>query len=333
MREPLVSLVTPFYNSALYLAQCLESVLAQSYSHFEYILSDNCSSDGSREIAEAYARRDTRIRLVRQPRLRPQVEHYNCALAEISDTSQYCKVVQADDYIFPECLNLMVRAFEQSESIGLVSSYWLKGTVLWGSGIPYQTTQLPGPEIARLYLRAGTYLFGSPTAVMYRSSLVRDHQPFYAEGLLHEDTEKCMQILEHWDFGFVHQVLSFLRTDNESISAGFRTFQPHALDRYILVQRYAPIFLEPGEATFVQRESKRNYYGLLAHEAVRFRKSAFWLYHQQGLKTLGEKLDLPYLALLVGRKLLGMAVNPGITALRMLNFCRVRMGCTRAAGR
>ena len=46
---------------------------------------------------------------------------------------------------------------------------------------------------------------------MYRCSLVRSQSPFYDESLLHEDTEKCLQILEHRDFGFVHQVLSFLR--------------------------------------------------------------------------------------------------------------------------
>jgi len=58
-----------------------------------------------------------------------------------------------------------------------------------------------------------------------------------------------MEILENWDFGFVHQVLSFLRTDNvnESISAGFRSLQPDALDRYIIVQRYAPRFLDAAE--------------------------------------------------------------------------------------
>ena len=106
----------------------------------------------------------------------------------------------------------MVQTFEQSESIGLVSSYDLKGTTVRGSGSPYPTTLLPGKELAQLYLRDGVFVFGSPTTVMYRSSIVRDSQPFYDDSLLHEDTEKCMQIMESWDFGFVHQVLSFLRT-------------------------------------------------------------------------------------------------------------------------
>ncbi len=63
--RPLVSVVTPFFNTAPYLAEYIESVLAQSYSQFEYILMDNCSTDGSSEIAATYASRDPRIRLIR----------------------------------------------------------------------------------------------------------------------------------------------------------------------------------------------------------------------------------------------------------------------------
>jgi len=326
LSEPLVSVVTPFYNSAPYLAQCIESVLAQSYSNFEYILSDNCSSDGSGDIVESYARRDPRIRLVRQPRLFPQVQHYNRALAQISDDSAYCKMVQADDGILPECLRLMVQAFEQSPSIGLVSAYDLKGTTVRGSGLPYPTTVLPGKELARLNLRTGLFLFGSPTTVMYRSCLVRDHQPFYAVGLLHEDTEKCMQILEHWDFGFVHQVLSLLRVDNESITGGWRTFYPNYLDRYILVQRFAATFLEPGEAAALRKQSKREYYRFLANAVLRLRKSAFWEYHRGGLETLGQSLDWPYLALQIGREMLEIVTSPGTTAVRALDYWKRRVG-------
>ena len=319
MSQPLVSVVTPFHNGGAYLSQCIESVLGQSYSTFEYILSDNCSTDGSGEIVERYARSDSRIRLVRQPRFLSQVQHYNRALAEIAEDSVYCKMVQADDSIFPECLQSMVQAFAQSESIGLVSAYDLKGKVVRGSGYPYPARVLPGKEMARLYLRTGIYVFGSPTTVMYRSSLVRNCQPFYDESLLHEDTEKCMQILEHWDFGFVHKVLSFLRVDNGSISGGVRSFQPDALDRYILVQRYAPVFLEGEEAAALRKHSKRAYYGVLARESLRFRDSAFWQYHRGGLKTLGETLDWSYLAYHISRELLRLAANPGTTAARALD--------------
>jgi glycosyltransferase involved in cell wall biosynthesis len=325
MSEPLVSVVTPFYNVAPYLAECIESVLAQSYSRFEYILSDNCSTDGSTEIAESYARRDPRIRLVRQPEFVSQVRHYNRALLEICDTSEYCKIVQADDFILPECLRLMIQAFEQSETIGLVSSYYLKGDNVLGSGFPYRTPFLLGREMARLFLRTGVYVFGSPTTVMYRSCVVREHSPFYEEDLLHEDTEKCLQLLEAWNFGFVHQVLSFLRVGNESISFAFRAFQPEALDFYIMVQRYAPRFLDAEEAAALKVQNKRWYYRILATEAVRFRGTSFWRYHEQGLKTLGETLDWRSLSVQIGRELLWMTANPGATTTLLLGYLKGKM--------
>src|SRR5437763_12230991 len=102
--EPLVSVVTPFYNTEAYLAECIESVLAQSHRDFEYILVNNRSTDRSADIAEQYARRDPRIRLFHNDTFLTQIQNYNQALRRISPESRYFKMVQADDFIFPRCL-------------------------------------------------------------------------------------------------------------------------------------------------------------------------------------------------------------------------------------
>src|SRR5467141_2794214 len=75
--EPFVSVVTPFYNTAAYLPQCIESVLGQSYRNFEYVLVDNCSSDDSLAIATKYAAADSRIRIVNNSEFLGQVANYN----------------------------------------------------------------------------------------------------------------------------------------------------------------------------------------------------------------------------------------------------------------
>src|SRR5450432_2207739 len=223
----------------------------------------------------------------------------------------------------------MVEAFEQSETIGLVSSYDLKAGKVRGSGIPYQTTPFPGTDIARLTLRDSIFPFGSPTTVMYRSSMVREAHPFFAEGLLHEDTEKCMQILEDWDFAFVHQVLSFVRTDNESITSAARRFETFTVDRYIVVQRYATRFLAPDEAAALKAQTRRDYYRFLAAAALRLREPEFWHYHEKGLKTLNESLDRPFLLTQMGWVMLGLAANPGRTALRAVRHWKRRLQGSR----
>ncbi len=49
--QPLVGVVTPVYNGEDFLAQCIESVLGQTYEHYEYFIVNNCSTDRSLEIA------------------------------------------------------------------------------------------------------------------------------------------------------------------------------------------------------------------------------------------------------------------------------------------
>jgi glycosyltransferase involved in cell wall biosynthesis len=332
--HPLVSVVTPFYNSAPYLAQCIESVLAQTYPHFEYILMDNRSTDGSAEIAETYARRDSRIRLIRCSEFLSQLANYNRALSQISDESEYCKIVQADDWIFPQCLKLMVRAFKQSESIGLVSSYWLSGNELWGSRFPLQTPMLAGKEAVRWFLLADITPFGSQTCVMYRSSVVRRNKTFFNVSFPFADVLKCVEILEHWNYGFVYQVLAFARKDNESILHDvLLPMAAHSLALYVMAQRYAPVFMGAGEAASTIAKYKLQYYRALARAALRLRGPAFWRFHKAGLKALGneEKHDWPYLAMLIGAELLWLASNPGMTTVEILRRLRHKIGSKRVA--
>ncbi|MFN6469929.1 MAG: glycosyltransferase family 2 protein [Nostoc sp. SerVER01] len=61
---PLVSVVIPVYNRDRYLATAIESVLIQTYSNFELIIWDDGSSDRSLEIANRYAQKDSRIRVI-----------------------------------------------------------------------------------------------------------------------------------------------------------------------------------------------------------------------------------------------------------------------------
>src|SRR5215470_7570143 len=110
--QPLVSVVTPVYNGEKYLAECIESVLAQTYVNWEYIIINNCSKDRTLEIAQYYARIDRRIRVHNNETFIGMIENHNIAFQQISPTSSYCKMVHADDWLFPECIMQMVKVAE-----------------------------------------------------------------------------------------------------------------------------------------------------------------------------------------------------------------------------
>jgi len=128
--QPLVSVVTPVYNGEKYLAECIESVLSQTYQHWEYIIANNCSTDRSLEIAQSYAEKDARIRIHNNRTFVGMSENHNIGVQLISPDSTYCKIVHADDWLFPECIAHMVTVAEAHPSVSIVGAYGLRGKAL-----------------------------------------------------------------------------------------------------------------------------------------------------------------------------------------------------------
>jgi len=326
--DPFVSVVTPFHNTAPYLAECIESVLRQDYRPLEYVLVDNQSTDGSGEIAARYAAKDSRIRLIRSDRLRAQIENYNFALQQMTPEARYCKVAQADDWLFPHCLTDMVALAEAHPTAALVSAYDLRDAEVFEIGLHANETFLRGLDAARLYLAEGIHLFGSPTTVLYRADVVRERPVFYEPGRLHPDTEVALEILTRYDFAFVHQVLSFLRQQEDSVTGRVKRFAPEGLDRLISVKRYGPRYLQPDAYQRCVRAATIHYYkGLaLCWERTLGRPGrAFWEYHRAGLQTIDEKIRWDRLARALATNALEALENPGNL------FARVRRGLRTAA--
>jgi glycosyltransferase involved in cell wall biosynthesis len=308
---PLVSVVTPFYNTADYLEECVQSVLGQIYQHWEYILADNCSTDGSTEIAERYAAADSRIRLFREKEFLGQVENYNRALKYISPESKYCKIVQADDWIYPDCLSEMVNVAESKDEIGLVSSFSLYENVPAHGGLPIALGPVySGRDAARAEL-LGKRLFGSPTCVMYRSDIVRSRAKFFSITTPHfEDTEVCFEILRNHDFGFVPQILTFNRRDNESYWSELEKHSPRTLHELMFIHRFGQYFFESQELAQRVAEIEDAFYGLLAGAALRARRGNFWRFHSEGLTWLGKKIMVRRIAFKIMLKLMNSSLNP-----------------------
>lgn len=111
MKSPNVSIYTQAYNTKPFLSCCIESVLNQSFSDFEYILIDNGSTDGSKELMEQYAQQDSRIRLIRLEENQPGVW---LEIARDSGTGQYLTVLDSDDWWEPNYLESLIGFLEKN---------------------------------------------------------------------------------------------------------------------------------------------------------------------------------------------------------------------------
>jgi len=316
---PLVSIVTPVYNNADHLSECIESVLAQTYQNWDYVIVNNCSTDGSGEIAHRYAAKDQRIRVHENQHFLRAIPNHNLALRQISPLSKYCKIVFGDDWIFPECIEQMVSVAEEHPSVGIVGAYGLeedatdgvqKHEVAWG-GLPYPSRLVPGREVCRRFLLEKTYVFGTPNSVLYRSDVVRSRDPFYNEANLHADMEAGVVLLKTCDFGFVHQVLTFKRWRPGSLG----TFTAHthttiAGQLHCLVA-HGRDFLTRQEFDICLERLVSEYYNYLGVSFLRGRRDkAFWNYHKRKLSEASVGFSRTHLAGAIIARLCRALLNP-----------------------
>jgi glycosyltransferase involved in cell wall biosynthesis len=316
MNTPLVSVVTPVYNTGEYLEEAIRSVLAQSYSNIEYIICNNHSTDSSGEIAARYSSLDSRIRVIQPPRFLPQAENFNFALQQISPESRYCKMLLADDWMFPRCLEEMVACAELSPSVGVVSAYRLIETEGDGFGLPVDKRTIPGRVAGRLHMLGGVYVFGTPSTVMYASDVVRARAPhFFPEDRFYFDTDAVFQILADRDLAFVHQILTFSRYQPGSITHNVSTFHSRAVDRLLSLHHYGRIFLNAEEFERAMARAWRVYYESLGQQWLRERFSGrsekYWEFHQKRLAGIGMKIEPKRLALGAGTSLLRALTSSG----------------------
>jgi glycosyltransferase involved in cell wall biosynthesis len=114
--RPLVSVCMPAYNAERWIGEAIESVLGQTHSDFELVISDNASTDATAETARLY--HDPRIRIETAAKLISPVSNHNRSVA--LSTGEFVKFLHADDMLLPTCLEEMVALALGDPRIGLV---------------------------------------------------------------------------------------------------------------------------------------------------------------------------------------------------------------------
>ncbi|HEM3443153.1 TPA: glycosyltransferase family 2 protein [Streptococcus suis] len=115
-----VSVIVPVFNAGIYLNQCIDSILQQTYSHIELILVNDGSTDNSAEICESYRQIDSRIRLVHKMPGSGVGAARNTALSMV--TGDYILFVDNDDWLEPNYIEYLYYSLkEQAADIAIVN--------------------------------------------------------------------------------------------------------------------------------------------------------------------------------------------------------------------
>jgi len=172
---PVVSVLMTAYNREEFIADAIESVLAQTFTDWELIIVDDCSRDGTVEIAKRYAARDARIRVHVNERNLGQFENRNYAATLAS--GRFIKYHDSDDLMYPHCLAVMVpllMAYPQA-------SFALQPGAREWSGGPCPMLLTPRQCYQREYLGLGMFSVG-PACALFRTEFFRRVGGFPLEG-------------------------------------------------------------------------------------------------------------------------------------------------------
>ena len=114
----MISVIVPVYNVEKYLAECVDSILAQTYHDLEVLLIDDGSTDGSGAICDEYARKDARVRVIHKEN-GGLASARNVGFAEFRGDFLAC--VDSDDSIAPHTLETQLNAMEADHADMVIS--------------------------------------------------------------------------------------------------------------------------------------------------------------------------------------------------------------------
>ena len=207
---PLLTVFTPVFNLEKYIEETIKSILSQTFTDFEYILIDDCSSDRSVEIIESF--NDPRIRLI-QNKINQGIS-FNRNLAIEEAKGKYIAMIDGDDLALPERLEKQLVFLEKNPDYGIIGTEVIninkKGEQL-GSIIKYT---IPDDEIPSRML-FNNYIATSST--MIRLSELAEIR-FKKEFVVAEDYEVWIQLIRNCKIGHIRLPLTKYRIHDDSIS-------------------------------------------------------------------------------------------------------------------
>lgn len=185
----MISVIIPVYNVEKYLAECVESVLNQSYTDYEVILVDDGTTDSSGRMCDEYARKDPRIRVIHRP---------NGGLSAARNTGldvargEYVYFLDSDDYIEPCALeHLAAKAEQEQADVVFFDGYVFFDECEEDNGVSRYIRKVPyavakGRKMLGQLLAGDEYRTAVPL-MLFRTAYLCEHDLRFEEGIIHED--------------------------------------------------------------------------------------------------------------------------------------------------
>jgi len=226
MNNLLISICIPTYNGRKFLEKCLDSAIGQTYQNIEIIVVDDCSTDKTYDIANTYAAKDSRIKLFQNERNAGLVPNWNRCM-ELSN-GEWIKFLFQDDYLSPDCIEVMVNALSVNDKIVTSSRmlileesldeaakrYSIDKTLTFErlGIISHVPISISPKKISSIAVQNICMNFiGEPTVVMFKKEVIGEFGTFNADLIQICDLEYFLRIATFYGVKYIPQPLTYFR--------------------------------------------------------------------------------------------------------------------------
>ena len=297
-----VSVLIPVFNGERYLGECLDSILAQDFRDMEILVSDDNSSDGSRELIKEYAARDSRIRWWKNSRRAGLTANSNICLR--AARGEYVKFVHQDDKLLSaSALRKYVEALDAYPTAVLASSHHhVTGKKLPPTIFRFQANLYDGRQMILNCFEHNNNLVGQPSLALFRR--LAAGRGFDERFVGHMDFEMWCHLMEQGDYVHLHEPLATWRVHAAQQTAQYQDAGALDHDPLLLIETYyAKPWLRQtatSQLLFTQTYYLQKKFGSSADELTRKMMAQLPMYNY-AWQWLKHKASKPILNL--GRKL------------------------------
>jgi glycosyltransferase involved in cell wall biosynthesis len=246
MSNPLVSVIIPAYNAQDFIAQTIESVIKQTYPHWELLVVDDGSTDGTRESLQKYVQ-DSRIKyLYQENQERSVARNHGIKSAK----GKYIAFLDADDLWLPDKLKIQVEYLESHPEMGLCFTRYLfvdsQDTILGWPNVSFIPTQDQFYQLLQ-----GNFIPNSTVMVL---RTIFDKVGLFDEALPafgSEDWDMWLRVARRYSIHFINQPLAFYRIHTSNTS-----LERMRLSAEAVLQK---IFADPTLPTYIAQYKSRVY--------------------------------------------------------------------------
>ena len=221
---PLVSVIMPVYNGEKYLAEAIDSALAQTFMDFELLIVDDGSQDDSAEIIRAYLERDNRIRFIKLERNAGQGPALNAGLAVAR--GRFITTMDCDDVSLPQRLERQVSYLRANPCIGAVGAC---ATVMNHdlTAVAFEFKVPPQHALIVFNLFFGASFVGA--TIMSRGEFIEAVGGYTSDRALYTDLDLSMRLLWNTPIRFANMpdtLMLYRRHDSAMTVASLAEFNP-----------------------------------------------------------------------------------------------------------